>query len=304
MCSIRDWIEDHPKLWNGIKIFLKVVAVALSIYLIVAMIKRYQTYDQRGNYQLIVVGNSTNNSNNSYYMVRTGANVTNCSSSARFTTDISAIYYLVVGRTNVNFVILIVFWFNLAVSAVLMLLDIYKLVVLSVKYIPKCNKILGKTHQSSSETNKSSLILSLIDIIILKLWLMATISAPTYYVSAFDYSQVCLQTQFDAELIAMNFTVVAISFPILGMFGLCCAWGCTSCFKKKCVLSCGVRYIGPLITDNGAGWAQKLCLGYVLCQVASSVIFVFVAGGFLCILLLLKQATRADAIVIVANIFA
>ena len=303
MDCIRDWIKDHPKLWNGIKISLKVVAVALSIYLIVATIRRYQTYDQRGNYQLIVVKNSTNSSdrqNISYYMVRTGANVANCSSSARYTTDISAIYYLVVGRTNVNFVILIVFWFNLIVVVVLMMLDIYKLVVLSVK----CNKILGKIPQSSSETNNSSLILSLIDIIILKLWLMATISAPTYYVSAFDYSQVCLQTQFDAELIAINFTAVAISFPILGMFGLCFAWGCTSCFKKKCVLSCGVRNIGPLITDKGAGWAQKLCLGYVLCQVASSVIFVFVAGGFLCILLLLKQATRADAIVIVANIFA
>jgi hypothetical protein len=72
---------------------------------------------------------------------------------------------------------------------------------------------------------------------------------------------------------------------------------------KKCVSSCGVRNIAPLVTGTEIGCPGKLCLGYILCQIAFSLVFVVVASGFLCILMLLKPITRNDAIVIIANIF-
>lgn len=306
MCCISDVNDSHPKVCSGIKVIYKVLAVGLSIYLIVAAIKRYQTYDQRPNYTFLVVGNGTNSSNGqniSYYMIRTGANITNCSSNARFRTDVSAIYYLIVGRTNVNFVILIVFWFNLSVAIILILLDIYKVVRLLVKCVPKSNKVFEKSYESSSKAKESSTIWSVVDAIILKLWLLTTITAPTYYVSAFDYSQICLQYQSELDLFAGKFMVIAISFPILGLIGLCCGWSCTSCIKRECTFSCSVRNIIPLIKDPNIGSIQKVCLAYILCQVAYTVVFVFLAGGFLCVLMLLKPFTRGDAIPIVINLF-
>ena len=289
-----EWIRAHPKVVKSIKTILIALGIGLTIYLIVSNFRRYADYQNRAKFVLVVVGNGSMG-NVSSYMTRENFSITNCPAGSSFPGYIDFTYEIVVARSSGNVLLAVVFWFNLAVILVLTLIDI---VIIAYTWLGKKTEVL----------EKSDIIWLVIDRVLLKIWFLTTISAPTYYISAFDYSQNCLQYHSDNDLTALSLLPMALTFPILGILAVIAQVVSLRFLHGEWKASLSLRETKKGIKqENGTFRAleskRQLCLACCVCQVGISAIYIIVTGLLLVALMLTKQFTRNDAIVIITNLF-
>lgn len=252
----------------------------------------YEKYEQRPNYYLVTgsvnkSSSSPSDSSTYSYIIRQNATNANCSSDAKFPGDVSIPYYLVVSKPPTLNILVAIFAMNIAVTILLTLVDVGLLVKL---WLPK------KDH----DMNKKKLFCSLVEKFFLKVWQLATIVAPTYYISAIDYSEICLRLTSVFEIAAISMVPIAAALPLAGLLGILLGCARSCCIKRECTCNC--RLYDSIPQKD----ACKLCC----CMPAVMFVFygcllfafIFTIGFFLCIMMVIKQAARKEGVMIIANL--
>jgi len=265
MSSITEWLRTHKI--SCFQLLRILISLPIGIFILVDDIQSYVEYQNRPNYQLFAL-NKTNSAANStsttYYMVRENATIANCSSKAAFRENITNIYYIIVTKASSNYVYLGIFWFNIAIAIFLLLTDI--------------SEFISTCCEKSSPTC-STFLITVFDDMIKNVWLFATLIAPSYYISVFDYTETCLTLSSGADFIAATYVAVAIAFPIIGFIGICCVHGCVCYAESGRICSWQVYNTVKAICKSNTT-KKKLCLLCFTCHMCYTFFVLLAAGIF------------------------
>ena len=298
--SIIQWTKENPKKTKGFRALLRLVSIAITIFLLVSAARHYEAYEKRPSYYLRIDYENTTSPNTTAnvfsYIIRENATVKNCSAASKFPGDASIAYYTVVKKPPTNSLIIAVFVSNVIVVGLLGLFDIYYLVILLIEK--------NESEIDKSKIDKKKIFWSFLKKLFLKAWQLATIAAPTYYISAFDYSQVCLQFN-SADVSAIAIMPIALIFPYLGIIGIVLVYISSCCIKRKCDCSSNPYESIRQTTHEKKLLIFCICINCSSCGLYVCVTFflVFGIGFFLCVMIALKQVTRAEGVLIALNLF-
>jgi hypothetical protein len=226
------------------------VNIGLTVYFIISNAQSYEKYKQRASYVVYHVPNTTSDN----YITRVNLNDTsNCTSDALFTFDITIVYENIISkRGGQNIIFVTVYWLSTVVAALLSLFDI----VLAIT--SQCIQ-----HQSDYEHLEENhhIVYKLISSIGSQFLQKGAFLFPTYFISIFDYTQLCLPHHTKESLFILHHTDIGIAISLCGMVYLVLwTWACWDARRHQ--------YGGGIV------WVK--CVGILTCGNGKASVMVFV----------------------------
>lgn len=192
------------------------VSIGLTIFFIVSNAQNYDKYKNRASYVIYHVSNASSQ----YYIIREDLNSTvNCTRSKNlFDFDVTTVYANIISKQGTrNTLFVTVFWLSMIVATLLSLCDI------ALAIIAHCKD------QNEYEEFKESkpFCLTLFRSIGSQFLQKGSFLFPTYFISIFDYSQLCLPNHTAAALFLLQHTYIDILISLFSMFYLILwTWAC------------------------------------------------------------------------------
>lgn len=263
------------------------VNIGLTIFFIVSNAQEYDKYKNRASYVIYHVPNASSN----YYIIRENLNNTaDCSPSKNlFTFDVTTVYENIISKHGTrNTLFVTVFWLSLIVATLLSICDI------ALAIVAHC-----KEDQNEYDDFKESdpLFLTLLRSIGSQFLQKGSFLFPTYFISVFDYSQLCLPHHTTASLFLLHHTYIDIFISLFSMFYLILwNWACWDLQRHR--HSDDIAWIRLIETLACGSTLVSLLIFGLLCLI---VLMIGIYGVFVWVTSLMEFLLTAKAVLLCFN---
>ena len=264
------------------------VNIGLTIFFIVSNAQNYDKYKNRASYVIYHVSNASSK----YYIIRENLNSTaDCSSNALFAFDVTTVYENIISKQGTrNTVFVTVFWLSMIMATLLSIGDI------ALAIMAHC-----KEDQNEYDDFKESdpLFLTLVRSIGSQFLKKGSFLFPTYFISIFDYSQLCLPHHTAASLFLLHHTYIDIFISLFSMFYLILwTWACWDLERHQ--YSDDIAWIRLIETLACGSTVASVVIFILLCLI---VIMIGIYGVFVWVTSLMEFLLTAKAILLCFNFF-
>jgi hypothetical protein len=273
---LRSFEKKYPVAYFILaKIIPIIYEVGLVVYLTVSNSLKYSKYARRDTYVLDIY-------NGSWYMYKQNqTRAAECPHSAAFDYDITSIYTSIVNNRDKYMTILFqsFFWVSCGLAILISIVSVSL----------KVHRLRNSDLSTETSKNKCGKIFYFVYKQLLRKY---TFVVSTYFISIFDFSQLCLEHHSPASLFSLQYTGITYGTVVLGA-PLILIDMCLMIRKSnKCSYQCCWQKF------KNFNICTKLCL---ICIFPNPVVAVFLFGTYIYIFSLIEMGSRIQSILIGCN---
>ena len=283
---IQSFKEKNKILFLILRIIFVLISTGITLYMVVISMIRYEKYANRPDFRLEIVNNTVTRKTY-FYIVRSSANISQCSSKAQFEENVTSLYEALVRKPDAG-IFHAVFWLNFIVAMIVNAIDLAGL--------------LQPLRTCGESDDERKFYWCIFDRTFLRIMVATMITPPTYYISAFDFSKACLEIRTNADIGAFTYLIaIAIVLPVLGISILTIVWIANCVSRGRLTITFRPSEIYEKHFKNTR--IRKLIFFGCLCYCGYSCLYLIGVGCFFWYLMIIAELTRVQGIMIVIFAF-